>query len=58
MYNPKVINEKFMEQYQKLLDLQPVWCAKKEVTVVAGDGRIPDVVIVDVSAPVHHHHPF
>ena len=54
MYNPKVINEKFMEQYQKLLDLQPVWCAKKEITVPAGDGRVPDVVIVDVSVSAHH----
>lgn len=43
-----IIDQSFIEQYRKLVKLEEVWCAKKEITVATSGGRAPDTVILDV----------
>ena len=49
-FDLSLFDRSFLEQFDRLVDGQPAWCAIKNEDVAVGAGRIPDTVIVDVRA--------
>lgn len=45
-----LFDKSFAEQFDKLVDGKPAWCAIKNAEIAVGAGRVPDTVIVDVRA--------
>lgn len=45
-----LFDKSFAEQFDKLVDGKPAWCAIKNAEIAVGAGRVPDTVIVDLFA--------